>query len=363
MRRAGFCASLRTSTRRLCINPPRARITHHVRAHAVAPRGNAVDSPRILPLESSGLDEDTQGHAAAGMRKKAIGMRRRGNGAGTRATGNNAARGAERGAGQEPGDPRYSVGDLVSALSIPRSTLLYYETLGIVQPLHDEASGYRSYTNEDVYRLMNCVMLKNLGVSPKDIDDLLDSQPFSPHHLDDYLAITRRRIAYHQAQAESLEALRFMAENVGKVWVEDVEPYYICFDTTETGFGSYPSNEVLDLLLENLPVSSLGARFQDDFFDITQRAQWGRTIAVRHARLVPELPEGLEVCGGCRCLCTIHCKDDAMRLSSDTSTSRWRMHTYLEEHGLRVAGNAFIPYLLFTGKGCCIKICLPVEEA
>lgn len=267
------------------------------------------------------------------------------------------------GRAEEPTSPRYSVGDLVSALGIPRSTLLYYETLGIVRPVHDETSGYRSYANEDVYRLMGCVMLKNLGVPPKEVNGLLDSQPYSPQHLDDYLAIAHQRIAYHQAQAESLEELQFMMENVGKMWVEDVEPYYICFDTTETGYGDYPSNEALDLLLENLPISNLGARFQDDFFDITRRARWGRTVAVRHAHLIPGLPEGLEICGGCRCLCTIHHKDDAMRLSSSASTSRWRMRAYLESHGLRAAGNAFIPYLLFTGKGGCIKICLPVKEA
>ena len=238
----------------------------------------------------------------------------------------------------------YNVGQLVSALGIPRSTLLYYESLGIVSPHHDESSGYRSYSNEDVYRLMSCVMLKNLGVSPKDIDDLLDDEPFSAQHFDRYIAMARRKVAYHQAQVENLE----------------VEPYYICFDETQTGYRDYPSNEALDLLLENLPVSGLGARFQDDFFDITLPARWGRTIAVRRAHLVPGLPEGLDVIGGCRCVCTYHHKDDAMRLSSVSSTSRWRMRAYLDDHGLKVAGNAFVPYLFFTGKGCCIKICLPV---
>lgn len=255
----------------------------------------------------------------------------------------------------------YNVGQLVSALGIPRSTLLYYESLGIVSPHHDESSGYRSYNNEDVYRLMSCVMLKNLGVSPKDIDDLLDDEPFSAQHFDRYIDMAHRKVAYHQAQVENLVELRTMVENLGKVWIEEVEPYYICFDETQTGYRDYPSNEALDLLLENLPVSGLGARFQDDFFDISLPARWGRTVAVRLAHLVPGLPEGLDVIGGCRCVCTFHHKDDTMRLSSVSSTSRWRIRAYLEDHGLKVAGNAFVPYLFFTGKGCCIKICLPIE--
>ena len=259
-------------------------------------------------------------------------------------------------------DATYSVGELVSALGIPRSTLLYYESLGIVQPAHDETSGYRSYTNEDVYRLMECVMLKNLGVPPKDVNELLDNEPFSIQHFDRYIDMARRKIAYHRAQEENLIEMRSMVENLGKVWVEEVEPYYICFDATETGYSGYPSSDALDLLLENLPVSGLGARFQNDFFDITLRARWGRTIAVRLAHLVPGLPEGLEVCGGCRCLCTVHHKTDVMRLSSATSTSRWRMRDYLDQHGLEAAGNAFIPYMVLLGKGCYIKICLPIRE-
>lgn len=255
----------------------------------------------------------------------------------------------------------YSVGTLVSVLGIPRSTLLYYESLGIVRPHHDSASGYRSYTNEDVFRLIDCIMLRNIGIQPKAIDDYLDDEPFSDERLDEYIGMVDRRIAYCQAQRERLVALRSLVGHIGDIGVADIEPYYIWFDGTEVGYKGFHGNEALDLLLENLPVANLGAVFQDDFFDITLRARWGRTVPVRYAHLIPDLPEGTRTVGGCRCLCTVHHKDDLVNLSTPQSTSRWRIRDYLGCHGLKVVGNAFVPYLVHTGKGGSFPICLPVE--
>ena len=76
---------------------------------------------------------------------------------------------------ETPWDETYSVGEVASALGIPRSTLLYYETHGIVRPSQADETGYRAYATPDLVRLMGGVILKNAGVRPRDMDAVLDA--------------------------------------------------------------------------------------------------------------------------------------------------------------------------------------------
>ena len=214
--------------------------------------------------------------------------------------------------------PLYSTGDMTSALGISRATLLYYESHGAVAPNKDEKTGYRSYTNDDVQRLMCGVMLKNLGMRTGDLTDYLSDDPFTAERFAVYNESVRHKISYCQAQLECLERLQRMHDATGTLWVEEIEPFYICYDASELGYEDYPDTGALDLLLRNMPIGSVGAQFDGDLFDIGLRPRWGRTVAVRHADLIPGLPHKASMSWVDACACAR--RSSSARYWSPTTT-------------------------------------------
>ena len=45
----------------------------------------------------------------------------------------------------------YTIGELAKILGITAETIRYYERKNIIQPLHNEESGYRYYTAWDLH--------------------------------------------------------------------------------------------------------------------------------------------------------------------------------------------------------------------
>lgn len=256
----------------------------------------------------------------------------------------------------------YSVGEVAAALGLSRTTLLYYESKGIVRPKQDATTGYRRYTNDDILRLMNSILLKNVGVAPRDVTDILDGDAFCGERFDEYDALVGQRIERLEAVRASLASLREMLQRGNEVRDEWVEPHLICFDTSSSGFRGYPDDTGLDALLASMPIGSLGMTFAGDYFNLGARGRWGRTVPQRYAHLVEGLPEGLAIIGGCRCLTAVKHDRGIFDARTNENTAAWRLRAHMREHGLRPAGNAFCPYVLPTERdGIHIMVCLPVE--
>ena len=261
----------------------------------------------------------------------------------------------------------YTVSDLTSTLNISRTTLLYYEQLGIVRPERNGESGYRVYRSRDVFRLMSAIMLKNVGVEPKNLAARLDGEPFSDEHFAEYLQMAQKAVAYHEARLDCLRVLDELRRSVGTLSIVDVEPYYIVYDRAEGGYHDFPDDEGLVSLLANMPIGGLGSRDVADYSSLDRRPHvggtlWGRTVAVRHAHLIEGLqPERLELIGGCRCVRSVTFQEDIVNPGADSGGERGRVLAYLDEHGLRPAGWAFCPYSLPSDHGYYVPLCLPVE--
>lgn len=255
----------------------------------------------------------------------------------------------------------YSIGDVTAALNLSRATLLYYERRGIVRPHQDTANGYRSYTDADVFRLIESITLKNVGIQPRDVLGYLDGDPFSPERFDEYDALIDRQVERALAVRERLGALRRMPDRVGIVSEGYVEPYYISFGKAHVGFRDYEDDPVLDALVASIPLSSMGALFFNDYFDLDSRPRFGRTVPVRLAHLVGELPTDLTVMGGCRCVTTVLYQDDIYQRRTTGVTMSGRIQDYLAERGLTPTGHVFCPYSLLTeSRGAYTAVCLPV---
>jgi len=63
---------------------------------------------------------------------------------------------------------------LAKRCGLSRSTLLYYESIGLLAPARRNANNYRSYSDRDVLRLQQICAYRNAGLKLGDIRAVLD---------------------------------------------------------------------------------------------------------------------------------------------------------------------------------------------
>jgi MerR family transcriptional regulator, thiopeptide resistance regulator len=87
-----------------------------------------------------------------------------------------------------------TVTKLARACRLSRSTLLYYESLGLLPKPHRTAGNYRAYSEKDLERLRQICIYRDAGVPLRDIRSIL-SAPSG-----DASAILRRRLVEMSAE-------------------------------------------------------------------------------------------------------------------------------------------------------------------
>lgn len=69
----------------------------------------------------------------------------------------------------------YSIGKLCRAFNLSRSTLLYYDTIGLLTAPERNGVNYRQYSEEDKKRLSQICAFREAGVPLNQIKDILDT--------------------------------------------------------------------------------------------------------------------------------------------------------------------------------------------
>jgi DNA-binding transcriptional MerR regulator len=69
----------------------------------------------------------------------------------------------------------YTIGQLVNQFDISRSTLLYYDKIGLLQPTARTEANYRLYSEADRKRMSQIALYKEAGLSLESIAEILDS--------------------------------------------------------------------------------------------------------------------------------------------------------------------------------------------
>ena len=72
----------------------------------------------------------------------------------------------------------YSVKELADLAGISTRTLHYYDEIGLLPPSNVESNGYRQYDTQAVIRLQQILFYKELGLSLKEIQRMLDTSGF-----------------------------------------------------------------------------------------------------------------------------------------------------------------------------------------
>ncbi|MGO9093858.1 MAG: MerR family transcriptional regulator [Bryobacteraceae bacterium] len=91
-----------------------------------------------------------------------------------------------------------TVSKLARACGLSRSTLLYYESIGLLKPVSRSAAGYRRYGDNDLRRLRQICVYRDAGLKLEDISALMDRPE------DDASSVLKRRLAELNAEVETL---------------------------------------------------------------------------------------------------------------------------------------------------------------
>src|SRR5215471_1704921 len=87
---------------------------------------------------------------------------------------------------------------LARACNLSRSTVLYYETVGLLKPPARSSGNYRVYSEKDLDRLRRICLYREAGLTLEDIRSLLDTRG------NDASAVLRRRFLEIGAGIERL---------------------------------------------------------------------------------------------------------------------------------------------------------------
>jgi DNA-binding transcriptional MerR regulator len=91
-----------------------------------------------------------------------------------------------------------TVSKLARSCGLSRSTLLYYESIGLLKPVSRSAAGYRRYGEKDLRRLQQVCAYRDAGLKLEDIRALLDRPE------DDASSVLKRRLVELNAEIETL---------------------------------------------------------------------------------------------------------------------------------------------------------------
>ncbi|AET69253.1 putative transcriptional regulator [Desulfosporosinus orientis DSM 765] len=77
----------------------------------------------------------------------------------------------------------YSIGNLCSEYKLSRSTLLYYDSIGLLVASERTRGNYRQYSEEDRKRLSQICAFREAGVPLSEIKRILDTDGISESHV------------------------------------------------------------------------------------------------------------------------------------------------------------------------------------
>jgi len=137
----------------------------------------------------------------------------------------------------------WKVGQLAKRTGISVRTLHHYDQIGLLRPSHRTESGHRLYDRDDVVRLQQIVMLRQLGFALEEIGAMLADASL-PRLIDLHLARLREQIERQRRLMSRLERMSVWLRAETEVSVEEF------FKTIEemTMFEKYMTEEQLETL-------------------------------------------------------------------------------------------------------------------
>jgi len=122
---------------------------------------------------------------------------------------------------EEKGVVKLRIGELASATGLSVRTLRHYDALGLLSPGERTESGYRSYAQTDLARLLQIQSLKALGLNLSDIRGLLDDPAQSPERIiERHIRLVERQLSEHTRLLGRLRQLKDLQQTSGAELLE-----------------------------------------------------------------------------------------------------------------------------------------------
>lgn len=122
-----------------------------------------------------------------------------------------------------------TIKEVEKELNISRATVRFYEKEGLLVPSREE-NGYRDYSPEDVKRIKEIVILRKIGLSVNDIEDLLDGAA-------ELSGVLNENIANLEKQMEELKGALYLTKKLKEEGVSmssfDTDNYWNIVDEEE----------------------------------------------------------------------------------------------------------------------------------
>jgi DNA-binding transcriptional MerR regulator len=195
----------------------------------------------------------------------------------------------------------YRIGDVAEQSGVSIRALHHYDEIGLLRPRARSASGYRLYDDDDLLRLQQILVGRELGLSLEQIRRSLDDPGFDRRRalleqraaLERRAAQARRMIAAIDSALESLDALTTEETTMGtKV---DMKKIFDGFDPAEyeeeaeQRWGGTEAYEASKRRAASYTEEDW-KRFRDE-----QGAIYADALAAREAGKRPDSPEAMDV--------------------------------------------------------------------
>ena len=119
-----------------------------------------------------------------------------------------------------------TIGRLAKQFHLSRSTLLYYDRIGLLRPTGRSPANYRLYTNADVTRLQQICLYRDAGLELKSIRRLLDAPESGVSEvLDAQLQALNQRISRLRRQQHLIASLLNRSPQMPAIQVMDRESW------------------------------------------------------------------------------------------------------------------------------------------
>lgn len=160
-----------------------------------------------------------------------------------------------------------TIKEVEQCLNVPRATIRFYEKEGLLSPMRGE-NRYREYSEEDVVLLKKIIILRKVGFSVADIEDVLDGARPMWSVLESNMENLARQMQELQG---ALTLCRKLQENKEQIETFDTEKYWNAVEEEER-----KGNRFLDIakdvvkfekatLLEYFGIKHSDGRMVDEF--------------------------------------------------------------------------------------------------
>ena len=115
----------------------------------------------------------------------------------------------------------YKTGELAKLTGVSPRTVRFYDIKGILLPVEYSQSGYRMYDNSSVEKLQRILMLKYLGFSLEQIEEVMNQEHWNlMDSINEQKHMLRQKIKHMQRVLETIEQIDEKDENIWKSILE-----------------------------------------------------------------------------------------------------------------------------------------------